>query len=108
MLYEIWTATEDANVNDTSAADYHSMVVDGSNVDGPLFNETNGYTARLSGLFVAPYTGKMSFYLLASDAATLYLSNNTDPANKVKIVEHTSSVMSASKGDPHTAEPIEL
>ena len=108
MLYEIWTATEDANVNDTSAADYHSMVVDGSNVDGPYFNETNGFTGRLSGLFVAPYTGKMSFYLKASDAATLYLSTDSDPANKVAIVTHSKAVTSLpSRGSPHS-DPIEL
>ena len=108
LLYEIWTETEDANVNDTSAADYHSMVVDGSAVEGPYFNETNGFTGRLSGMFVAPYTGKMSFYLLSSDAATLYLSTDSDPANKVAIVTHSKAVTSLpSRGNPHS-DPVEL
>ena len=107
LLYQIWTETEDPSANDTSAADYHSMVVDGSAVEGPYFNETKGFTGRLSGLFVAPYTGKMSFYLRASDAATLYLSTDSDPANKVAIVTHTGEVTSASKSNPHS-DPVEL
>ena len=107
LLYEVWTATEDANVTDTSAADYNSMVVDGSKIDGAQFNETNGYTARLSGLFVAPYTGKISFYLQSSDAATLYLSTDSDPANKVAIVENSGKQTSAKKGQPHSS-PVEL
>ena len=57
LLYQLWDSTEDATVTDTSAADYHSTVLDGAAVEGPLFNETNGFTARLSGLFLAPYTG---------------------------------------------------
>merc|ERR1712013_679645 len=67
LLYEMWTATEDATASDTSAADYHSMTMDGSDLEGPYFNETNGFTAKLSGFFVAPYTGNISFYLESSE-----------------------------------------
>ena len=99
LLYELWSATEDVTVTDTSATDYNSMVLDGSTVDGPVFNETNGFTARLSGLFVAPYTGKISFYLKSSDAATLYLSTDSDPANKVAIITNTGAETS-DRSDP--------
>ena len=101
LLYEVWTATEDATASDTSAADYNSMTMDGSSVEGPYFNETNGFTAKLSGYFIAPYTGSITFYLESSDGATLSLSTDSDPANKVQIVENTS-------GDTGNSDPIDL
>eukprot|EP00090_Calanus_glacialis_P017096 TRINITY_DN2671_c0_g1_i4.p1 TRINITY_DN2671_c0_g1~~TRINITY_DN2671_c0_g1_i4.p1 ORF type:complete len:4502 (+),score=1148.36 TRINITY_DN2671_c0_g1_i4:1085-13507(+) len=79
--------------------------MDGSTVEGPYFNETNGFTGRLSGYFVAPYTGSISFYLLSSDAATLYLSSDSDPANKAMIVENTGAVMTANPGSPQS-DPV--
>jgi len=96
LLYEVWTATEDPTASDTSAADYHSMTMDGSDVEGPYFNETNGFTAKLSGFFVAPYTGNISFYLESSDAATLSLSADSDPANVAVLVENTEATTSNS------------
>ena len=81
------------------------MTMDGSTVEGPYFNETNGFTGRLSGYFVAPYTGSISFYLLSSDAATLYLSSDSDPANKAMIVENTGAVMTANPGSPQS-DPV--
>ena len=106
LLYEIWTETEgdvaDISALDSSAADYNSMTLDGSTVEGPYFNESNGFTARLSGYFVAPYTGEISFYLLTSDQAKLYLSTDDDPMNKVEIVSHSGSVIDMSAGSPHS------
>lgn len=61
-----------------------------SSIDGPVFGERNGYTARLSGYLVAPYTGEISFYLATSDQATLFVSNNTDPANRSKLKRYTN------------------
>ena len=55
-----------------------------------MFGERNGYTARLSGYLVAPYTGEISFYLATSDQATLFVSNNTDPANRSKLKRYTN------------------
>jgi hypothetical protein len=58
-----------ADALSSDAADYRSkvgalgelnnagQVIDGSTVDGPQFGERNGYTAKLSGYFVGPYTG---------------------------------------------------
>ena len=111
LLYEIWTATEgdinDFSSLDSSAADYHSMTLDGSTVAGPYFNETNGFSARLSGYFIAPYTGKIAFYLLSSDTAALYVSTDDNPSNKVKLRANTASVSSGVPGRPNTA-PIEV
>ena len=76
------------------------MIVDGSDITGPMFNETNGYTQRLTGLFVAPYTGNMSFYLQASDESALYIS--TDSANKDKVIHHTGKKENADVGHPHS------
>ena len=103
LLYEIWTETEgDVSTLDSSAADYHSMTLDGSSVIGPFFNETNGFSAKLSGLFVAPYSGNISFYLTASDSASLYLSTDENPENKVEIISHNAAVTSMRNGRPHS------
>ena len=111
LLYEIWTETEgdvaDITSLDSSADDYQSMTLDGSTVSGPYFNETNGFTARLSGYFVAPYTGKISFYLITSDQAKLYLSTDSTQEKKVEIISQTAEVTGISPGAPHS-EPIEI
>ena len=111
LLYEIWTETEgdvaDISALDSSAEDYQSMTLDGSTVSGPYFNETNGFTARLSGYFVAPYTGQISFYLLTSDQAKLYLSTDEDPDNKVEIVSHNAPVSEMKVASPNS-EAIDI
>ena len=108
LLYELWKETEGDVTNtsslDTGAEDYHSKLFDGSDITGPMFNETKGYTQRLSGLFVAPYTGDMSFFLQASDESALYLSNNTDPANKVRIIHHSGKKEEATVGRPNSGK----
>ena len=87
LKYEMWVSTEGegdtpAEGLSTAAGDYRVKTMDGSTVDGPQFGERNGYTARLSGYLVGPYDGDISFYLGASGFSTLYVSNNSDPANK--------------------------
>ena len=49
----------------------------------------------------------MSFYLIASDAATLSLSTDSDPANLVELVAHSEKKTSADPGSPHSS-PVSL
>ena len=85
LLYEAWVRTE-ASFDDessdpllSSASDYRKKVVDSSTIQGKEFDDQiRGFTARLSGLFVAPYTGRIAFYLHCSSRCRLQWSNNTD------------------------------
>ena len=93
LLHELWNNTEievkylklfktfsnQIQVTDTSslnvsAPDYFSMTHDGGAVLGPVQNETSGYTQRLSGYIVAPYTGQVSFFLQARKRFSNFLN----------------------------------
>ena len=54
----------------------------------PMFNETNDFTARLYGFFVAPYDGPFRFYVASSDQVSLYFSNTSSPNDAMLIVEN--------------------
>ena len=95
LKYEMWVSTEGtgdmpANDLDKTAGDYRVKTMDGSKVSGAQFGERNGYTAKLSGYLVGPYDGEVSFYLATSGFATLYVSNNSDPANVVRTHRYTN------------------
>ena len=87
----MWVSTEDgegdtpADGLSTTAGDYRVKTIDGGVVRGAQFGERNGYTAKLSGYLVGPYDGDVSFYLATSGFATLYVSNNSNPDNKVQF-----------------------
>ena len=81
LMYEAWviTTTTDYSTLATDAADYRKMVVDNSTINGrKFFDQVKGFTARMRGLFVAPYTGKVAFYLHCTFNCTLNWSNSTD------------------------------
>ena len=104
LLYEAWINTEtyDYTTLTTTVGDYRKLVLDNSTARGRMFyDQTKGFTARLSGFFVAPYTGEVAFYLHCSANCSLYWSNSTDPTNtellknwpegnEVKSVGHSS------------------
>ena len=54
----------------------------------PMFNETNDYTARLYGFFVAPYDGPFKFYVASSDRVSLYFSNTSSPNDAMLIIDN--------------------
>ena len=96
LKYEMWVSTEGegdtpADGLSTDAGDYRMKTLDGSVVKGPQFGERNGYTAKLSGYLVGPYDGDVSFYLATSGFATLYVSNNSNPDNKVQLHRYTNA-----------------
>ena len=53
-------------------------------------NTGDFYGQRVRGWFVAPVTGNHTFYSSCSDVCELYLSNDTDPNNKVLIINQTN------------------
>ena len=105
LLLELWSTTE-ADVLDTSsldinAADYSAQPWDSGHVS---FNETAGFTGRLSGYFSAPYTGNVSFYLRAKGPSALYISPDMDPANKEQIIHHEETSDNIDKGRYHSRQ----
>ena len=105
LLLEVWSGTEadvlDTSTLDTGAADYSAQPWDSGHV---TFNETAGFTGRLSGYFSAPYTGNVSFYLRARGPSALYISPDMDPANKEQIIHHEDTNNNIDKGRYHSRQ----
>ncbi len=50
-------------------------------------NKDDYYATDMRALFCAPYTGPYTFYIASDNASALYMSPNTNPANKVRIAQ---------------------
>ena len=55
----------------------------------------SNYAARLRGYLCPPQSGPYTFWLVADDAAELYLSSDADPARKVRLATCTGWTASA-------------
>jgi len=64
------------------------------NATGDIFtqagNWADNYGTQIRGYFYPPASGDYVFYLAADDNASLYLSTNSNPANKKLIAQETS------------------
>ena len=60
-------------------------------IEEPLFNETSGYVAKMSGFVIAPYTGNFEFYIAASDKVALFISNTSMPNNNPTLVAYSEN-----------------
>ena len=67
----------------------HTITLEqGGLIKEPMFNESSGYVARMSGFVIAPYTGDFEFFVAASDNVALFISNTTS-ANDAKLAAYT-------------------
>jgi len=81
---EVWTNAPGNNVADIPLA---ARPADITNSLGSLEGITNygdNYGERVSGFVTIPTSGNYYFWLAGSDSAELWLSNDSEPANKVK------------------------
>jgi hypothetical protein len=53
-------------------------------------NYADNYASRLSGLFKAPTTGNYVFFVASDDDTDVYLSSDSNPANKKLVCQETS------------------
>ena len=53
-------------------------------------NDADNYASRVSGLFKAPTTGNYVFFVASDDDSDVFLSTDTNPANKVMVCQETS------------------
>jgi len=58
-----------------------------SNFGGNDGDQWENYFGQIKGLFVAPANGDYVFFMASDDHGELYLSTDSDPANKKKIAE---------------------
>ena len=65
----------------------------GALIEEPMFNETSGYVAMMSGFIIAPYTGDFEFYVAASDKVALFISNTTN-VNDASLISSSSGPLS--------------
>ena len=59
------------------------------NVFDAPYNIGDHYGQRIRGWFVAPKTGNYTFYSSCDDDCEIYLSKDTDPKNKILIINQT-------------------
>ena len=61
-------------------------------------NFSDNYGQRLSGYLRAPDSGSYTFWIASDDAGELWLSTDSNPANKVRIAYHTGATGSREWG----------
>ncbi len=80
---EVWLGAPGVNVSDIPLATPATLTNTLGTLEGITGYGTN-YGERISGFLTAPITGNYFFWLAASDSAELWVSNDSEPANKVK------------------------
>ncbi|MCW1885838.1 PA14 domain-containing protein [Luteolibacter flavescens] len=89
---QITNLTSNANYpNNPTTVTYQAFFETGSNIG-------DNYGQRLSGYVRAPDTGSYTFWIASDDAGELWLSTDSNPANKVRIAYHTGATNSREWG----------
>ena len=102
VVREVWTGVAGRNVADIPV-DTPATLTD---LLGTLEGTTdygNNYGERVRGYFTAPVTGNYFFWIAASDSAELWISNDSEPGNKVRRAYISPSVNSAGRPANGTA-----
>lgn len=83
VIREIWTNLPGVNVSDIPVSTPPSSKAALGTLEG-LTDFGDNYGERIRGYLTAPTTGNYFFWIAASDAAELWISNDSEPANKVR------------------------
>jgi parallel beta-helix repeat protein len=84
ILREVWNNISGNDVAQVTLSKTPSATTSLSSLEVPV-NVGENYGDRIRGYITAPATGNYTFWIAADDAGEIWLSGNTDPANKVKI-----------------------
>jgi hypothetical protein len=87
---DIWSGVPGTAVSDIPLATNPTTSANVSPLEGPL-DAADNYGARLRGYITAPSTGVYKFFLAASNAAELWVSNDDEPVNAFKRAEVTTA-----------------
>jgi hypothetical protein len=80
---EVWTGVPGVNVSDIPLGNPATITNFLGTLEG-ITDYGDNYGERIRGYMTAPTTGNYYFWLAASDSAELWISNDSEPANKVR------------------------
>jgi uncharacterized protein (DUF1800 family) len=80
---EVWTGVPGVNIVDIPLGAPPSATSFLGTLEG-ITDFADNYAERIRGYFTAPVSGNYYFWLAASDSAELWISNDNEPANKVR------------------------
>ena len=83
VVREIWSGVNGTNVADIPVNSPATFTNTLGTLEG-LTDYGDNYGERVRGYLTAPATGNYYFWLAASDSAELWISNDSEPVNKVK------------------------
>ncbi len=83
VIREVWTNVPGINVSDIPASTTASSKAALGTLEG-ITDFGDNYGERIRGYLTAPATGNYYFWIAGSDSAELWISNDSEPANKVR------------------------
>ncbi len=83
VVREIWTGVPGTNVADIPVNSPATLTNTLGTLEG-ITDYGDNYGERVRGYLTAPATGNYFFWLAASDSAELWISNDSEPVNKVR------------------------
>lgn len=83
VIREVWTNAPGVDIADIPVGTAASSSAALGNLEG-ITDHGDDYGERIRGYLTAPTTGNYYFWIAASDSAELWLSNDSEPANKVR------------------------
>ncbi len=83
VIREIWTNAPGVNVSDIPTGTTPASSAALGTLEG-ITNYGDNYGERIRGYLTAPATGNYFFWIAGSDAAELWISNDSEAANKVR------------------------
>jgi uncharacterized protein (DUF1800 family) len=89
VVREVWTNVAGVNISDIPGTAANLTAALGT-LEG-ITDFGNNYAERIRGYLTAPATGNYYFWIAGSDSAELWISNDSEPANKVRRAYVTPS-----------------
>jgi hypothetical protein len=83
VVREVWTNTPGVNVSDIPTGTSATSSAALGSLEG-ITDYGDNYGERIRGYLTAPATGNYYFWIAGSDSAELWISNDSEPANKVR------------------------
>jgi uncharacterized protein (DUF1800 family) len=83
VIREVWTNAPGVKVSDIPLSTSASSSAALGTLEG-ITDYGDNYGERIRGYLTAPATGNYYFWIAGSDAAELWISNDSEPANKVR------------------------
>ena len=83
VVREVWLGVPGTNIADIPTSTSATFTNTLSSLEG-ITNFGSNYGERIRGYLTAPVTGNYYFWIAGSDAAEIWVSNDSEPANKIR------------------------